>query len=149
MAKIRVEEADKGRYLPLLLEADPSQDMIARYLEDGILYVLEEDGRLEAAAVVLPLGEGKCELKNIAVAPQFQGKGLGSRLLEHVFADLKGRYEEMLVGTTTPVLPFYHRHGFVDSHVVKNFFTDNYPEPIYENGVQCVDMLYLRKRLEP
>lgn len=149
MIKIRVEGEDKRRYLPLLLEADPSQDMIARYLEDGILYILEEDGRLAAAAVVLPLGEGKCELKNIAVVPPLQGKGLGSRLLEHVFDELKGQFEEMLVGTTTPVLPFYHSHGFVDSHVLKNFFTDNYLEPIFENGVQCVDMLYLRKRLEP
>lgn len=28
-------------------------------------------------------------------------------------------------------------------HVVKNFFTNNYPEPIIDNGIPCVDMTYL------
>ncbi|KAB4178741.1 N-acetyltransferase, partial [Bacteroides uniformis] len=28
---------------------------------------------------------------------------------------------------------------------IKNFFVDNYPEPIFEdNGEQCIDMIYLR-----
>ena len=28
-----------------------------------------------------------------------------------------------------------------------NFFTDNYANPIYENGVQLVDMVYLQRAL--
>lgn len=28
-----------------------------------------------------------------------------------------------------------------------NFFTDNYANPIYENGVQLVDMVYLKRAL--
>ena len=28
-----------------------------------------------------------------------------------------------------------------------NFFTDNYTNPIYENGVQLVDMVYLKRAL--
>lgn len=35
---------------------------------------------------------------------------------------------------------YYERYGFVQDHVVKNFFTDNYPEPIIDNGKPCVDM---------
>ena len=38
---------------------------------------------------------------------------------------------------------FYESCGFKRSHVVKNFFTDHYPEPIYEGDCQLVDMLYL------
>ena len=37
--------------------------------------------------------------------------------------------------------------GFVRSHSVPHFFTDNYDHPIYEDGVQLVDMIYLRRRL--
>ena len=55
----------------------------------------------------------------------------------------------MQVGTGDSELtvPFYERCGFVRSHVVENFFTDNYDAPIYEAGVQLVDMVYLKKEI--
>ena len=34
--------------------------------------------------------------------------------------------------------------GFIRSNSVPHFFTDNYDHPIYEDGVQLVDMIYLR-----
>ena len=37
-------DTDKKRYLELLLLADEQEDMIDRYLEDGTLYVLEDEG---------------------------------------------------------------------------------------------------------
>ncbi len=42
------------------------------------------------------------------------------------------------------VLRFYERCGFRRSHVLKNFFVENYPQPIFEDGVPCTDMIYLR-----
>ena len=53
----------------------------------------------------------------------------------------------MYVGTSESMTSFYERFGFVPSHIVKNFFTDNYPEPIFEDGSQCIDMVYLKKKL--
>ena len=44
-------------------------------------------------------------------------------------------------------IPFYEKCGFVRSHYIKNFFTDNYDHPIFECGVQLVDMVYLRQML--
>ncbi|NLW27017.1 MAG: GNAT family N-acetyltransferase, partial [Hungateiclostridium saccincola] len=41
----------------------------------------------------------------------------------------------------------YEKCGFKRSHVVKNFFTDNYDHPIYENRKQLVDMIYLKRPL--
>ena len=35
------------------------------------------------------------------------------------------------------------------SGVVKNHFTDNYPEPVWDNGVQCIDMIRMRADLFP
>ena len=35
--------------------------------------------------------------------------------------------------------------GFIDSHRVERFFTDNYDHPIIEDGIQLVDMVYLKR----
>ena len=56
----------------------------------------------------------------------------------------KNRFSCLWVGTSEGGVGYYERYGFVQDHVVKNFFTDNYPEPIIDNGKPCVDMTYLR-----
>lgn len=38
-------------------------------------------------------------------------------------------------------------NGFKISYRVKNFFTDNYDHPMFEEGVQLIDMVYLSKEL--
>lgn len=54
----------------------------------------------------------------------------------------------MLVQADRPaILHFYEKCGFEKSHVVKNFFTDNYDPPMYEDGQQLVDMIYLKRKL--
>lgn len=72
--EIRRVETNKKQYLALLLLADEQEDMIDRYLERGSMYVLEDDG-VKAECVVTDEGGGVLELKNIAVEPDFQGKG--------------------------------------------------------------------------
>jgi len=56
----------------------------------------------------------------------------------------------MLVGTGDSPLtvPFYQKCGFTEHHRVKNFFTDNYDHPIFEAGIQLVDMVYLSRTPE-
>ena len=56
----------------------------------------------------------------------------------------------MLVGTGDfpPILSFYENCGFKKSHCIKNFFTDNYDHPMFEEGIQLIDMVYLKKDLE-
>ena len=72
----------------------------------------------------------------------FAGQGLGSALVNHLAALYQGRFQEMQVGTSDNGSPFYRRLGFLPSHVVANFFVDNYPEPIFDGGQQCVDMVF-------
>lgn len=50
-------------------------------------------------------------------------------------------------GETPTILSFYESCGFEKSHQVKNFFTDNYDQPIFEGDIQLVDMVYLKKKL--
>lgn len=53
----------------------------------------------------------------------------------------------MFVGTgdVPSALGFYRKCGFSESHRVKNFFTDNYDHIMIEDGIQLVDMVYLKR----
>jgi hypothetical protein len=46
--------------------------------------------------------------------------------------------------TTQDQIRFYTRCGFQYDHTIKDFFIDNYKEPVYDSGVQCVDMVILK-----
>ena len=146
--KIRKVEKDKKQYLDLLLLADEQEDMIDRYLERGTMYVLE-DGEVKAECVVADEGDGVLELKNIAVEPAAQGKGYGKALIDFLIETYAGQYTALQVGTgdSPSTIPFYEACGFRRHHLVKNFFTDHYDHPIYECGVQLVDMVYLQREL--
>ena len=141
-------ETDKKQYLSLLLLADEQEDMVDRYLERGFMYVLEDDG-VKAEYVVTDEGNGVLELKNIAVAPAAQGRGYGKAMVDFLIRTYKGQYAVLQVGTgdSPSTIPFYEACGFYRHHLVKNFFTDHYDHPIYECGVQLVDMVYLQRKL--
>lgn len=139
---------NKKQYLSLLLLADEQEDMIDRYIDKGTMYVLDDD-RVKCECVVTDEGEGILEIKNIATEPQYQGKGYARVMIDFICRKYKGEFSILQVGTGDSPLtvPFYEKCGFVRSHTVKNFFTDNYDHPIYECGVLLTDMVYLRKKL--
>ena len=139
---------NKKQYLPLLLLADEQEDMIDRYLERGTMYVLDDDG-VRAECVVTDEGEGILEIKNLAISPEDQGKGYGRALIEFLAENYATAFSVLQVGTGESPLtvPFYEKCGFTYHHRVSNFFTDHYDHPIYECGVQLVDMVYLQRRL--
>lgn len=139
---------NKKRYLDLLLLADEQEDMIDRYLENGDMFALFDDD-LKSVCVVLGIDKETCELKNIATYEQYQGKGYGRALIKYISDFYKKKFKTMLVGTgeTPAILSFYESCGFHESHRVKNFFTDNYDHVMFEDGIQLVDMVYLKKEL--
>lgn len=49
------------------------------------------------------------------------------------------------IGDCPSAHAFYHSCGFTESHRLKNFFTDNYDHPMFEDGIQLVDMVYLKR----
>jgi len=139
---------NKKRFLPLLLLADEQEDMIDRYLARGDMYVLW-DGLARGECVVTGEGGGVLEIKSLAVRPDSQRRGYGRALIEAMANRYRDRFAILQVGTGDSPLtvPFYERCGFVRSHIVKNFFADNYDHPIYEGGVRLTDMVYLRRPL--
>lgn len=136
---------NKKKYIDLLLLADESEVMIDKYLEKGDMFVLEDDG-VKAECVVTKEKPNTYEIKNIAVKLEFHRKGYGKALIDYMCAyydDCKKMY--VGTGDCPSSLSFYKNCGFVESHRVKNFFTDNYDHLMYEDGVQLVDMVYLKR----
>lgn len=146
--KITKIEENKKRYFYLLLLADEQENMIENYLERGEMFALDDDG-VKCVCVVTDEGNGVLEIKNIATDPNFQGRGYGKAMIEFLVGEFSNRYDTIQVGTGDSPLtvPFYEKCGFTRSRVVPNFFTDNYDHPIYECGVQLVDMVYLKRKL--
>ena len=146
--EIRELKEDKKQFLSLLLLADEQEDMIDRYIEKGTVYVLDDDG-VKCQCVVTDEGNGILEIKNIATKPEYQGKGYGKKLIDFLIMNYRETYSILQVGTGDSPLtvPFYEKCGFIRSHSIKNFFTDHYDHPIYEGGVQLVDMVYLRRNM--
>ena len=132
---------NKKEYLNLLLLADEQEDMIDRYLDRGRMYVLEDNG-VKCECVVTDEGNGILEIKNIATEP-------AKMLISFIAREYSGRFEVLQVGTgDSPLtIPFYEKCGFVRSHIIPKFFTDNYDHPIFECGIQLVDMVALQKSI--
>ena len=139
---------NKKDYLALLLLADEQENMIDRYLDNGKMYVLDDNG-IKCECVVTDEGSGVLEIKNIATDPEYQGKGYAKALIDFIIEKYSREYVVLQVGTGDSPLtvPFYEKCGFVRSHFIPNFFTDNYDHPIYEGGVQLVDMVYLQRKI--
>lgn len=146
--KIYEQKENKKQFLPLLLLADEQEDMVDRYLDRGSMYILDDDG-VKCVCVVTDEGGGILEIKNIATVPDDQRKGYGKTMIGFLAAQYRGTHSVLQVGTGDSPLtvPFYEKCGFIRSHRIKNFFTDNYDHPIYECGIQLMDMIYLRKNL--
>lgn len=135
--------------IDLLLLADPSEDKLRSYLCGSKCFVASLGGVVVGACVVLPLEAGVHELMAIAVHPAHQQAGHGTALLRWVidfFRDSGARRLEVGTGTFGYQLAFYQRQGFRVTRIDQDFFVKHYPEPIFEDGIQLLDMLRLTLR---
>jgi hypothetical protein len=148
--EIREFTGNRRNLLDLLLLADEQFEMVEKYLDRGRMFVLEDVGEIRAECLVTDEGSGVLEIKNIAVKPQYQGKGYGKALIDFIVSSYCKEYDFIQVGTGDSPLtvPFYEKCGFERHHVIKDFFTENYDHPIIEAGVQLRDMVVLRRPLK-
>ncbi len=131
----------------LLLLADPSRGRVRHYLAVGECCQAYCDGKPVGVLVILEASPGCVEIMNLAVAPPFQGRGLGRQLV----AKAKQRAIEqgartLDVGTgnsSLGQLAFYQKCGFRICGVDRGFFTRHYDQVIEEDGIPCVDMIRL------
>ena len=140
---------NKEDYIDLLLEADPSKDMIHKYLNDSDVYAIQKADELISIAVILHIDRKTLELKNIVTKENYRNKGYAKTLLKSLCGNYKQKYDRMLVGTTENNIPFYVKQGF-DKYekTIKNFFIDNYKEEIKDGELTCTDLIYYSKDLK-
>ncbi len=148
MEIVKINDSDKTKYMGLLLIADEQVSMIEKYLYRGEMFALC-DGDVKAICIVTHEEAGVYEIKNIVTVPEYQRKGYGQHLISFITDYYKKSGYELYVGTgdSPMTINFYEKCGFVKSHIVKNFFIDNYDHAMYENGQQLVDMIYLKRLL--
>ena len=137
--------------MELLLLADPSEEKIRSYLPGSKCFVASAGAMAVGACVVQPRGTGTHELMSIAVHLAHQKSGYGTALLKWVidyFRSAGAQQLEVGTGTFGYQLAFYQRQGFRVTSIDRDFFVKNYPEPIFEDGIQLIDMLRLTLRYQ-
>ncbi|NBA87809.1 GNAT family N-acetyltransferase [Emticicia sp. CRIBPO] len=135
----------------LLLLADPSEEMLGKYLEGSEILVAESGANILGVCVIYAEDGLTAEIKNIAVSEEHQGKGIGRSLLNKATLTVRAKgFKNLVIGTGDTgykQIRLYQSAGFEISDVKKNFFVDHYPEPLYENGNLITDMIILSKPL--
>ncbi|WP_173918363.1 N-acetyltransferase [Halobacillus sp. Marseille-Q1614] len=137
-------------YLPFLLLADENEAIIMEYINEGEMYAVKDQKNVIGVCLFTFPDTDVAEIKNIALTKAQQGKGIGKAVIQEAFHLFKKRgYSRIFVGTANSSLAnlsFYQKAGFRFDTVRKDFFL-NYPHPIYENGIQALDMVVFSKDL--
>ena len=144
--EIRQISENKRSFLPLLLLGDEQESMIEQYLDRGELFALYEGNAVLAVCVVTDEGGGLFELKNLAVSPSHQRRGLGRSLVEFAARHCRGLGGKTLLagtGDSPLTLPFYHACGFRELRREPGYFLRHYALPIFEGGRQLIDRVEL------
>ncbi|REC77558.1 GNAT family N-acetyltransferase [Chryseobacterium elymi] len=149
MKNLVFNKLEPGTNIPyeLLLLADETVEAINQYIFDCAVYLLNDGLQNIAVMALHPNSNTELEIKNIAVIESYRSQGIGSILMGKAKEIAKENSCTILtVGTSDTgfqQIRFYEKNGFVKKGIRKDFFTDNYPFPIYENGLQMRDMIIL------
>lgn len=137
----------------LFLKADPSLELIKHYLEQGECFLASISQKVVGGYILLPTSSETVEIMNLAVKEEYQRKGIGRKLIMHAIHEAKEQhFTQIEIGTgnsSIGQLALYQKCGFRITDVVLDFFVKNYPEAIFENGIQCRDMIRLVQKIEP
>lgn len=144
---IRKLNNDEKKPMELLLLADPSIENIMEYINRGECFIAESEQRIVGVYVLLPTRPGTVELVNVAVLENEHGRGIGKKLvMDAIKVAKKKGYKTIEVGTGNSSIgqfALYQKCGFRISGIDTDFFIKHYPEEIFENGIQCRDMIRL------
>ncbi|KPV59797.1 acetyltransferase [Paenibacillus sp. A3] len=137
--------------MDLLLLADPSQKLVEEYIQRGQCYVAKAEELILGVYVLLPTRPETVEIVNVAVDERHQGQGIGKKLVIHAIETARQiGYKTIEIGTgnsSIGQLALYQKCGFRMTSIDRDFFIRHYEEPIYENGMQVIDMVRLSQDL--
>ncbi len=134
--------------MDLLLLADPSVGLVTKYLEKGLCYIAELNSEVVGVVLTLETKPGNIEIMNVAVKEEYQNQGIGKSMLKYVIGEIKKDNAKTIeIGTGNPgvhQMLLYQKCGFRIVGVDLDFFRRNYKERIYENGIECRDMIRMK-----
>lgn len=134
--------------MELLLLADPNIELVQQYYAQGKAWALKANQQIIGVILITHVSEKTIEIKNIAIDINHQKQGLAKYLINHIKNYAKqNNYQHLDIGTgnsSLNQLALYQKCGFRMHRIESDFFIKNYPHPIFENGIQCIDMIYLR-----
>ena len=136
----------KHRFTDLLLIADPDRHMIDRYLDRGELFTLYDGEELKSVCVVTAESETLCELKNLATVERVNNPFACRSKSGTFWTFAETGFPSYRQARTISRKPSGSMKNAV-SHRTPDFFTDHYPELIYEEGILLIDMIYLKQEL--
>ncbi len=131
-------------------------DAVTAYWGQGVLWAFGVGEEMVAAALMLSSEHGTelmVEIKNIAVAPLWQGHGIGHRVISDLVEYYRVRgYRIMVVKTANSSLrnlAFYQTAGFRMDSIQRDFFTAShgYPTTLIENGIVMRDLVRFTRDL--
>jgi len=138
-------------FLEFLLIADPDENVVNEYLNEGTLISMEKDNKCVGVALFREITEQEVEIVNIGIIPSIRAKGNGSKLLQHTIRHIKEKgYDSVIVGTgnsSIKNIEFYQKNGFDLFELWGNYFLEKYTTDIYEDGIQCKHMLRFKMGL--
>ena len=148
--KIQPIKKVTSAHYQLFLEADPSKEMINSYLDRSYKFELVRGNDLLGVILMLDTHPKTLEIVNVAVAESVQNQGFGEQLIRFAvdWAQQKS-YSSVEIGTGSTSfaqLYLYQKCGFRVMNIDRNFFVDNYDEPIIENKLVLKDMIRLQRR---
>ncbi len=137
--------------MDLLLLADPSEELVKSYLKKGTCYTAELDGEIVGVVLIMETKLHTIEIMNLAVKEELHNNGIGKQLLLYAIEEIKkGDTKTIEIGTGNPgvvQMLLYQKCGFRIVDIDFDFFRRTHPEPIYENGIECRDMIIMRINL--
>ena len=132
----------------LLLLADPSEEMITEYIHLSTNFIARLNAKIVGALVLLKTRPKTMEIMNISVYEEYQNKGIGKQLIYKAIEYAKeSKIRTLEIGTGNPGLIqmiLYQKCGFRIVGVEFDYFRKNYKEKIYENGIECRDMIRMK-----
>jgi ribosomal protein S18 acetylase RimI-like enzyme len=148
---IVIERTKDAIPIDLLLLSDPSEDVIAEYIDASIQFMARLKTEIVGALLLLRTRPGTMEIMNISVYEQYRNQGIGKKLITKTieFAKENG-IKTLEIGTGNPgvmQMMLYQKCGFRIVGVEPDYFRKNHAEKIFEHGIECRDMIRLRLEL--
>lgn len=153
-------DGERAALRPLMRLADDSEEEIDRYIDAGVVFVVQEADEVVAYLLLTATEETHvCEIKSMAVVERLQGGGLGRVLVEKVVEHCQRMRAQATPGSRADVrslvvataaaglgqLRFYQRLGFRMLRIEREAFGphNGYAEGIVINGIPLRDRVWL------